>query len=245
MRVMIVDDEKPTLDLMIRSLSAFDDMEIVGAFELPSVALRAAEQLTAAKLDAAFLDISLPGINGIELALRLLEILPDLQVVFVTAFDQYALQAFDANALDYVLKPVTTERLERAVERLRRAIPAVDTGRPASSALLDTQKPQVQITIHSQSGLSIINLNSQKVRFSTVKQEELLRDLILTKIELNKWELIAKFWPELEVKRAEQNLYMTIYRLKQAIREYGLPFKLSADKGRYRLEMTDSVAITQ
>ncbi|HXF80039.1 MAG TPA: LytTR family DNA-binding domain-containing protein, partial [Usitatibacter sp.] len=73
--------------------------------------------------DVAFLDIRMPGLTGLELARR---IEPRTHVVFVTAFDQYALEAFDRDAVDYILKPVTDERLERAVERLRRKIAAAE-----------------------------------------------------------------------------------------------------------------------
>jgi DNA-binding LytR/AlgR family response regulator len=81
--------------------------------------LEAAAAIDAIRPELAFLDIQMPGLTGLEVAQG---IEGPTRVVFVTAFDDYAVQAFDAEALDYVLKPVTTERLQRAVQRVRRAL---------------------------------------------------------------------------------------------------------------------------
>ncbi len=81
--------------------------------------LEAAEMIAALKPDIAFLDIKMPGRTGIEVAQ---EIETDTRVVFVTAFDQYAVQAFDSEAIDYVLKPVSNDRLQQTVARLRTAL---------------------------------------------------------------------------------------------------------------------------
>lgn len=78
--------------------------------------------------DVVFLDIHMPGLSGLEVAEALAEDWPDgrplPRIVFVTAYDQYALQAFDAQAMDYLLKPVRRERLARTVERLQQALPS-------------------------------------------------------------------------------------------------------------------------
>ncbi|MDD2534779.1 MAG: response regulator [Eubacteriales bacterium] len=243
MRVYVVDDEVPTLDLMVRTLQTFPEIEIVGAFGLPSAMLSRAKsdalahQVSNQTLpDAAFLDISLPGMNGIELAMQLHEILPDLKVIFVTAFDQYALQAFDAAALDYVLKPVDRGRLERSIMRLSKQI-ADETAQP-------NQPANSPIAVNLAGRLQIVAPSGQLVRFTTKIQEALLRDLLTAGVGLNKLEIVSRYWPGLDLRRAEQNLYMTIYRLKQTFREYDLPFRLIVDKGHYRLEGGDNVTIT-
>lgn len=255
MRVFVVDDELPTLDLMVRTLSGFPDVDVTGAFALPSAAIQALGAAGPGVFDAAFLDISLPGMNGIELAINLQEFQPDLRVVFVTAHDQYALQAFDADAIDYVLKPVSEARLQRSVDRLRRLLN--ETSLPAdrqavSSIPLPVNSPnlasleplaKIRISLPKKGSLAVFNRQGQRVRFSTAKQEDLLRELLVSKGDLRKWELVDQYWPDLDAKRAEQNLYMTIYRLKQAIRENDLPFRLTTDKGRYRLELTEAVTI--
>ncbi|MBQ0935811.1 LytR/AlgR family response regulator transcription factor [Ideonella paludis] len=81
--------------------------------------LEAAEQIAALQPDLAFLDIRMPGLTGLEVAQGIEGL---TRVVFVTAYDEFAVQAFEAAALDYLLKPVTTERLTRTIDRLRAAL---------------------------------------------------------------------------------------------------------------------------
>ncbi len=88
--------------------------------------LEAAERIAALEPDLAFLDIQMPGLTGLEVAQG---IEGRTRVVFVTAYDEYAVQAFEQEALDYVLKPVKRERLQRTIERVRRAL---DTGSATS-----------------------------------------------------------------------------------------------------------------
>jgi DNA-binding LytR/AlgR family response regulator len=83
--------------------------------------IEAAERIAALKPDLAFLDIQMPGLTGLEVAEG---IEGTTRVVFVTAYDEYAVQAFEHEALDYVLKPIKAERLQRTVERVQRALAA-------------------------------------------------------------------------------------------------------------------------
>jgi len=116
-RALIADDE-PHLATYLRDrlLTLWPGLEIVG---LARNGGEAAEQIASLQPDIAFLDIQMPGLTGLEVAAG---IEGSTRVVFVTAYDEYAVRAFDSEALDYVLKPVTAERLERTVERLQRAL---------------------------------------------------------------------------------------------------------------------------
>lgn len=113
MKILIVDDEPPARAKLRRLLSALPGVEVVGEAGDGAAALALAERL---RPDAVLLDIQMPGLSGLELALALP---PQMLCVFCTAFDQYALRAFDLNAVDYLLKPFTPERLAETVERLR------------------------------------------------------------------------------------------------------------------------------
>lgn len=114
MRALIVDDEPLARSKLLRMLQAFPDVEVVGEASGGAAALTLAAQL---RPDVIFLDVQMPGVDGFDVAASLPDDAP--AVVFVTAFDQYALQAFDAHATDYLLKPVEPERLARTVQRLR------------------------------------------------------------------------------------------------------------------------------
>ncbi|HSN89624.1 MAG TPA: LytTR family DNA-binding domain-containing protein [Anaeromyxobacteraceae bacterium] len=122
---IVVDDEPGLVAELVKALAAtWPDLEIAGTAHDGARALALAEALHP---DVAFLDIQMPGPSGLEVARRLAG---RCHVVFVTAFDRYALDAFDSAAADYLLKPVNGDRLGRTVERLRArlASPPADLG---------------------------------------------------------------------------------------------------------------------
>lgn len=113
-RILVVDDERLARKDLISLLRAHENIDVVGeADDVPS-AVRAIERLNP---DAVFLDIQMPGDSGFDL-LEKNEV--EARVIFVTAYDEHAIRAFEVNALDYLLKPVNPERLAKAIERLER-----------------------------------------------------------------------------------------------------------------------------
>jgi two-component system LytT family response regulator len=112
MRTLIIDDERLARKELIGLLAHYDEVEIIGEC---SNAQEAIEMISKEQPDLIFLDVQMPGMNGFEM-LQQLEYLP--QVIFVTAFDEYAMKAFEVNALDYLLKPVETDRLKEAIQKV-------------------------------------------------------------------------------------------------------------------------------
>lgn len=115
LRVMVVDDEPLAREGMVELLEGYPGISVVGA-HADAVSTLAA--LPEARPDLLFADIQMPGMNGLELVEALVDT-PLPSVVFVTAHDRYAIRAFELNALDYLLKPVTRERLEVTLDRVR------------------------------------------------------------------------------------------------------------------------------
>jgi DNA-binding LytR/AlgR family response regulator len=115
LRVLVIDDERPALDELTFLLERDDRVAEVYATDSPTEALRLLQQL---EVDAVFLDIQMPGLTGIDLAQVLSRFRTPPAAVFVTAHDQHAVDAFELNAVDYVLKPVRQERLAEAVRRV-------------------------------------------------------------------------------------------------------------------------------
>ena len=111
-RAYLVDDELPALKRLTRLLEATGRVEIVGSSMNPAEAM---EALSGKLPDVLFLDIQMPGMNGFDLLARLPR---QPVVVFTTAYDQYALKAFEVNSIDYLLKPIEPEQLERALNKL-------------------------------------------------------------------------------------------------------------------------------
>ncbi len=126
MKALLIDDERIARAELRRLLAAHPEIEIVGEARNGKEAL---EQIAALAPDVIFLDVQMPGMSGFELLEQLDE---PPQVIFTTAFDQHALKAFEANALDYLLKPIAPARLANSVKKLSPARPVARSA--ASSA---------------------------------------------------------------------------------------------------------------
>lgn len=116
----LVDDEPLAIERLTRLLKKFDVLDVVGSTTDPREAVEFLNSEN--EVDVLFLDIQMPGLSGFELLARL-ESQPF--VIFTTAFDQYALRAFEVNSIDYLLKPIEAEQLERALGKLGRMRPVV------------------------------------------------------------------------------------------------------------------------
>jgi two-component system, LytTR family, response regulator len=112
-RVYLVDDELLALEELKVLLAPFEDLEIIGASDRVDQAIQECNEL---KPDLIFLDINMPGKDGFGFLESLEEV---KEVIFVTAYDQFAIKAFEVNALDYILKPVNPQRLAEAIQRFR------------------------------------------------------------------------------------------------------------------------------
>lgn len=129
LRTLLVDDEAPARMLLREYLGAHGDVEIVGECENGLDAVHAVDRLAP---DLVFLDVQMPRLDGFEV-LELLD--PRPAVVFCTAYDQYALRAFEVSAVDYLLKPFGRERLAAALDRVRERRAGAAAALPSGAAL--------------------------------------------------------------------------------------------------------------
>jgi two-component system, LytTR family, response regulator len=132
MKALIVDDERLARNELRRLLAAFPDLELAGE---AANAEQARTQLTALRPEVMFLDVQMPGESGMDLLATLEPPVP--QVIFTTAYDEFAVKAFELNALDYLLKPVDPTRFAAAIEKLRTRVaagnePTSDMAKPVS-----------------------------------------------------------------------------------------------------------------
>ncbi len=114
LKVLIADDEAPARKKMLRLLGEHNGLEVIHVAEN---GLDALEHIDKLKPDIAFLDIEMPGLNGIEVASSLKNHIPF--IVFATAYNEYAIKAFELNAVDYLLKPFNEERLAQTIEKIQ------------------------------------------------------------------------------------------------------------------------------
>ncbi|OPA78344.1 hypothetical protein BVG16_10680 [Paenibacillus selenitireducens] len=222
--VVIVEDEVPALELMKYIISRNSHYNIQGEFTNPIEALREVPNL---RPDVVFLDVEMPNLNGLELAHRLLLKLDDLQVVFTTAYKTYALDAFEVNAVDYILKPVTPASIERVAQRL------LKNHHPKTSAV------EMGRTAHIQcfGDFEVRSARGEWVRWPTRKTEELFAYLLChAGKEMSKWRLADLLWPDMDEERASHNLYNTVYRLKKILKEHNLGMELLKRNEGYTLD---------
>jgi len=115
LKVMLLDDEKSALDEMEYLLKGREEVEVVASYTEP---LKAIGEFRYINPDVVFLDIEMPVVNGLNAAREFLGFNSNINIVFATAYDEYAVNAFEMNAIDYLLKPLTKDRLDKAIEKL-------------------------------------------------------------------------------------------------------------------------------
>ena len=170
LRAIVVDDEQLAREELCYQLEQAGDIEVVAQAGNGLEALTAVDRL---EPDLLFLDIQMPGLGGFEVARRLAERGDDLPaLVFVTAYDKHAIEAFEVNAVDYLLKPVEGGRLEQALQRARRRVEAERTG-PSAPPLNDQLERIVKMMAGRQGRPDQVALKVGE-RFMLVQAEEII-----------------------------------------------------------------------
>jgi two-component system, LytTR family, response regulator len=131
LKTLIIEDEQPAIDLLKFYLKDFEEVEVVGVCQDGFCGLKAINEQ---KPDLVFLDIQMPKLTGFEL-IELLEHKP--LIVFTTAYDEFAIKAFEVNAIDYLLKPYSLDRLKRAISKVVQTFSESDPALPSYQKLAE------------------------------------------------------------------------------------------------------------
>jgi two-component system LytT family response regulator/two-component system response regulator LytT len=166
LRAVLVDDEQLARDELGYLLGQLGGVDIVGQAGNGVEALTTIDRL---QPDVVFLDVQMPGLTGFEVARRMVDSHAPTHIIFVTAYDQHAIEAFEVNAVDYLLKPVDQARLEVAVDRARRRIGA---DRPVETRAPDLEKI-IQLVAERQSRRERLAIKVGE-RFLLVQAEEII-----------------------------------------------------------------------
>lgn len=225
---MIVEDEMNILKYMNKMVSSIDEFAVKAAYASPEEALRAFGDIMP---DVVFLDIEMPRMNGIELARKMLLEKEDLNIVFTTAYGNYAVNAFEVEAIDYLMKPIIKEDLERVLKRLNKA------ARPAEarSNPLTAQNPPLPVSCFG--CFEVRDGKQNLVKWPTKKAEEAFSYFVVYQGKyISKWELLETFWADLEDERRLPNLYNTIYRIKKVLKFLPLAPQIQSINEGYMLK---------
>lgn len=224
MRAIIVEDEKIVGKWMKSALEKTGRVIVDSLVHNPLEALNIIEEKSP---DVVFLDIEMPGCSGLEVAQKISESKSPPYVVFVTAYNEYAIEAFKVDALDYLLKPVEPEEIQRVLKKIEK-----------KEKRVFREKKKVRIWTL---GRFAIELSDEKeVKWPTAKCEELFAYMLLkAKNRVDKWELIELLWPGKDENKGQTNLRTTVYRLNQTMREHGLDWRVKSEKGDYLLCIDD------
>lgn len=223
-RVMIADDELFSIIYLKNILSRIKDVSIVGKC---SHTHEVEASLNEGSVDILFLEIGLPGEGGLTLARKLKASYPQLHIIFVSAYQQYAVEAFEIGVSSYLMKPIQTDRIHQIMDYITK-------GR--------VQKKKDNMMIHCFDKLSL-TINGQKMKeinWRTTKSKEIFSYLLQRRNELvPKIDLANKLWPDLHESRSFEVLYSTIYYIRFTLKTIKVPIEVINVGNCYKLELHD------
>ena len=225
LKVIVIDDEPMSVNRLTGLLNKTGLVEVVGGYSDPEEALL---EKVAGSIDIAFVDIEMPTITGLVLAEKLQEQNPSLEVVMVTAHDHYALEAFQAHAVGYLLKPVTLASITRQLDIMNQK----RKGRMQS-------KENFDLTIKTFGLFQCFTGNDEPDYFSwrTAKTKELFAFLHYHQgSPVTRDVILENLWPEMELDKAVKNFHATGYYLREVLKKRNIDHLLERKNGAYRLK---------
>lgn len=229
MNIVIIDDEQMAIDMLQIMINNIPSLPIVvkGAFTNARDAFKLIEQQP---IDVVLLDMEMVDMHGLQVAKQLLIKQPSLLIIFVTAHMQFAVDAFEIEATDYLLKPVHEKRLLKALTKAKEQLEL------QQKVLVAEEQPVFYVqTLHS---FQLVNQEKQILKWRTKKAKELFLYLWLHQQKLNLNVLIIEdLWPNSESEKGSAHLYTTIYHLRKLFKENGVENPIELVNNHYRLNI--------
>lgn len=232
MKVILVDDERLALIGLQKSLEKeVSGIEIIATYMNPTEAMGG---IMEHRPDVVFLDIHMPEMDGMDLGKQIQATAPGVEIIFVTSYDQYAVHAFDLQALDYVMKPIQKDRLKQTVSRVREKLSSKREQRSNN-----TNVPL--ICCFNQIQFKLPDKEMQVAKWRTSKAQELFAYLLHHRNQtIHRSVLLEMLWPELEEDKTVHQLYTAMYHVRQTLKTCGMDM-ITIQSGHleagYRLEL--------
>lgn len=227
-RAILVDDEKLALQLMEKKLTELG-IQIIKTFTNAESVINEMKSLD---FQVAFLDIELGGISGLDLAELIQEWNSQIHIVFITAYRDYAIQAFEIHSIDYLLKPVLKSRLEKTISRVQEQL-QLETVEPK----LIEEKSLKSLRVICFNEFSVYK-NEEPVKWKTAKVKELFAFFIThLNTYVNRDTIINTVWPEYDYGKAKIQLHTCISHLRKTLNTIGFTQSLFFSNQGYTLEL--------
>ncbi|MDF2596055.1 MAG: response regulator containing CheY-like receiver and domain [Clostridia bacterium] len=231
MKVVIIDDSQSMLIILKKIFGKMSDIQVVGAFQSVN---QAEDFLNENLVDVVFIDINMPKESGIDFAKRVLQERGSTEIVFITSHKEYALEAFEVYAFDYIVKPISMERLYKTINRIK------DKKTLPDAASQKTEEKKYKLSICCLGRLDIYGIRGEIVRLPSSKSEELLAYLLMNRGKpVSKWKIVEDLFTEMPLYNAETYLNTTTYKLRKALEPYGLKDIIIYANKSYQIELKD------
>ncbi|MFD0669894.1 response regulator [Cohnella sp. GCM10027633] len=235
MKVILVDDDPPMHLILSTMLRKLPEVQVVGAFTDTKSAASFLQEHS--DIGLALVDISMKGENGIAFAARLGNIGSTVQLAFVTSHKDFALEAYELAVIDYLVKPVSQERLQRTVHRALANWRAYHS--PASQAQATRQAGGIVVTAL---GDVVVSNEAGRAKWISRKCTELFAYLLLYRgRRIPRSKLVADIFGGMEQAGAESYLNTTVYQLRKSLEPLGLREAVRSENDGYALELKDAV----
>jgi two-component system, LytTR family, response regulator len=238
-KAILVDDEEMALDVLDILLREIGGVSVLGKFQRADEAIEQVERL---QPDLIFLDIEMPGLNGLVAAERLQSRYKDAEIIFVTAYKEYGLHAFDVHARGYLLKPVSKERLAKQLSHYRPYSPA-----PAQAVSSDADAAEREgeargsagdqpLKLYALGSLELFTGDGELLTWRTRKTKELFAFLWHHDgMPVHRHHILDALWPELSADRAQALFHTTMYHLRHTLKTAGFPEMVVFADERYMM----------
>lgn len=226
MKVILIDDDPLAIQVLNYVLQSYRDIQVVNSYTNPYEAL---EEVETTKPDIAFIDIEMGEISGLELAKLLTKALGTLDIVFVTAHSQYGVDAFELNAVDYLLKPIQKKRLDKTIEKLR------------EMSKKKIHLADKKIKIISFGIFQVLDRDGNPLFWRTQKTKELFAYLWCNeKRMISKSILLETIFPDNNLEKANTLLHTTIYQLRKTLEDAGFTNAITYYEDYYILDIDNT-----
>lgn len=225
-KCIVVEDEWYNIEEISRFLENTGIIKVEKKYQNP---LKALNEISDVCPQVAFIDIEMPEIDGITLAERLLEKNPEIIIVFITAFNQYAVQAFDLNALDYIMKPINVERFNKMIQRIQREI--------------KLKEPLVSNTLKIKCFDRLeVSIGGKEVKWQRAKAEELFAYLLMNNNKyVSKDIIIENLWSGYEFSKAVAILQTAVCKIRNVLSKAKQEISIEYSVGKYCLTVKSFV----